>query len=70
MTLDDVTSVAIHVRHEARSLHESPSKDYVLVSNCCYGSGRDNTAGRTTVVRSGLTKSMGQMILIVWQDVR
>jgi hypothetical protein len=52
LILDDVTSVAIHVRHEARSLHENPSKDFVLVSNCCYGSGRDNTTGRTTLVRS------------------
>jgi hypothetical protein len=52
LILDDGTSVAIHVGHEARSLHESPSKDYVLVSDCCHGGGGDNTTGRTTVVRS------------------
>ena len=53
--LDDVTSVAIHVGHEAGSLHESPSEDFVLVSDCCHGSGGDNTTGRTTVVR-GLSR--------------
>jgi len=50
--LDDVTSVAIHIGHEARSLHENPSKDYVPLSDCCYGSGGHNTTGRTTVVRT------------------
>ena len=52
LDLDYVSSVAIYVGHEVRSLHESPSKDYVLVPDCCYGSGGDNTTGRTTVVRT------------------
>ena len=52
LDLDDVTSVAIHVGHEAGSLHESPSEDYVLLSDCCYGSGGDNTTGRTAMVRT------------------
>ncbi len=51
MIPDDVTSVAIHVGYETRPLYESPSKDYVLVPDCCYGSGRDNTTGHTKVVR-------------------
>ena len=50
-TPGDGTSVAIHVGHEARSLYESPTEEYVLVSDRCYGSGRHNTTGRTTVVR-------------------
>ena len=49
--LDDVPSVAIHVGHEAWSLHESPSKDYVFVPGCCHGGGRNNTTRRTTMVR-------------------
>ena len=51
MTLDDGTSAPILVGHEARSLYESTSKEYVLVSNRCYSGGRHNTAGRTAVVR-------------------
>jgi hypothetical protein len=51
VTLDDGTSATILVRHEARSLYENTSKEYVLVSNRCYSGGRHNTAWRAAVVR-------------------
>lgn len=48
---DDGPSVAIHVGHEIRSLHEGPTKELVLLSDRCYSSGRHNTTGYTTMVR-------------------
>ena len=51
MTLDDGTSATILVGHETRSLYESASKEYVLVSNRRYSGGRHDTARRTAVVR-------------------
>ena len=70
MIPDDGTSVAIHVGHETGSLHEGPTKELVLLSDHCHNSGRHNTTGYTTMVRSRFAKLSGRPFTVYGQDVR
>ena len=63
LSIDDDTSIAIYIWYETGSLHESSTKINVLVPDCCHGSGRHSTIGRTTMV--GLVQSDKTIIILM-----